>query len=162
MIALENSLPSDDTLALVPLGDAPATIARWRDENPAPALLARTVGSDAEPITVAIRREEDATLVGLVWLLHEAHRGTLDFAVWIAPAFRNDGLGSRTGALIIDHAFRSWQCHRVGMAHRMSDPAAARMAQKLQLLPEGVQRHAWRENGIGVDIAHYGLLQEDR
>ena len=101
-------------------------------------------------------------LLGFAWATITETPRILGFFLWIAPPFRGQGWATRAGQAPLHAAFGEWSCDRVETACRMTDPAATALVERLQLLPEGVQRQAWVDPEGCHDLAHYGLLRADR
>lgn len=161
MSPIPPSYPSSPTIAFLPRAEAEPTLSRWLRAIPQPLMLARGAFAGQAPAISAIRREEDQALVGLIGLQPGAAPTTLAFALWIDPAFRENGLGTQAGQLLLQSAFGEWSCRRLETAHRMQDIATGRLASKLGFLPEGVQRQVWQEERQWIDLAHHALLQSD-
>jgi ribosomal-protein-alanine N-acetyltransferase len=73
-------------------------------------------------------------------------------------SFQGKGIMYEAGKLLIEHAFKSLNLHRVYCGTSSQNIAMQKLALKLGMLPEGVRKQAIFNNGYYYDILQYGLL----
>lgn len=153
--------PADDAIAFRPAAEVRTTLERWHADgfSWAPVLGRWPLAAPGAESWGIFSYEEDA-LVGQCLLCLQSARRTLGCALWVAPAFRGRGLATQAGRLLLDWALAG-EFTRVEAAHPMTETAAARLAERLGMLPEGVQRSAFLTASGPVDLAHWGKLRTD-
>ena len=111
----------------------------------------------------AIRLLADDSLIGTCQLInmHTIHRNAeLQIRIGVAQQ-RGKGYGGEATRLLLNHAFKDLNLHRVGL-HVFADNAAAlRMYEKAGMRREGVLREAAHIDGRYVDVVEMGILRSE-
>ncbi len=71
------------------------------------------------------------------------------------------GYGYSACRLVVEHAFKSLQLHRIGMGTFSSNIGMQKIGEKLGFKREGIRRQAAFKNAQYIDIIEYGLLREE-
>lgn len=116
---------------------------------------------DASRVMFAIRRLDNASLIGFVGLsgIDPVHRSA-DLAIRIGEeANRNVGYGSEALRLVLDFGWRSLNLHRVALRALARNERAIRAFQAVGFQREGVARSATFIDGVWHDIVTMGTLR---
>lgn len=114
----------------------------------------------------------------LVWAVYhradQKHIGNISLQAidWIArhaelalifgePAYWGKGYAEQAAKLLLDHAFKQLNLHRVHCGTAASNIGMNRLAEKLGMVKEGVRRSGLYLNGAYVDIYEYGILSSE-
>jgi RimJ/RimL family protein N-acetyltransferase len=179
-IELPESL-SDGRVVLRPLraDDAAPYAAAFRDDPE----LGRLVGNEADPDEATVRGwaarvpDDAAEGKGVVLvvtdpteqgfqgstLLHSfdwQHRHC-EVGVWLVPAARRQGLGSRVVSLMVSWALTELDLLRVEMTTTPDNEAICALAQRLGFTREGMLRKRNVERGRRIDVVWFGVLREE-
>ncbi|MFP4283411.1 MAG: GNAT family N-acetyltransferase [Opitutales bacterium] len=157
------SPPTSEAFRYLPADQESGTVERWgREFDPMPETLTRRPSHADAVVEWVVRALAEDAVVASVTLHHHAADRVLGCSLWVAPPFRARGHGRAIGRELLDWAFAAG-VRRVETAHYAEDLTAGRLAERLGLLPEGVQRGALLDaQGTARDLAHWGLLASDR
>jgi RimJ/RimL family protein N-acetyltransferase len=116
--------------------------------------------SDREDLNLAICADGEITgTVGLHDLDQRA--GNCEIGLWLAPEFHGEGYGTEASRLLTDYAFRELRMHRVTARVLATNPASARIWEKLGFEEEGVHRDEAFTDGEHVDMRYFGVLADE-
>lgn len=139
---------------LIPPDRGESAASRWIGE------ISRS-SPDEPRFTWAVTETERGIFYGMICLDFDRRNESARIDGWIGGPFRNQGIGTEACRALLRAAFGDFGIHRIEARHLMREPAAARLVEKLRLLPEGVRRQAEKWTGRFEDVAHYGLLRND-
>lgn len=102
-------------------------------------------------------------LVGVVSLgeLSPAERARGRLGVWVQADRRGRGYATEGARLLVEHAFRKLNLHRVFSRIDPTNRAGRRVLRKLGFRYEGRLRDDWKINGRWIDHECWGLLKTD-
>lgn len=110
-----------------------------------------------------IKRNRDDHTIGACQLhsIHPVHR-TAELQIRIGDADdRGQGLGSEAVQLLLRHAFKDLNLHRVQLHVFAQNAAAVRVYERAGFACEGTLRQAAHIDGRYVDVLVMGILHED-
>ncbi|WP_115865662.1 GNAT family N-acetyltransferase [Halorussus litoreus] len=108
------------------------------------------------------RNPRDAEIVGTIGLHDlEQQAGHCEVGIWLAPEFHGRGYGTEASRLATDFAFRELRMHRVMARVLATNPASARIWEKLGFTEEGVHRDEAFTGGEYVDIRYFAVLEDE-
>jgi RimJ/RimL family protein N-acetyltransferase len=64
------------------------------------------------------------------------------------------------GKLIIEHGFKSLNLHRIYCGTSSQNVGMQKLAEKLEMIKEGIRKEALFNSGIYSDIIEYGILNK--
>jgi ribosomal-protein-alanine N-acetyltransferase len=70
------------------------------------------------------------------------------------------GVMLEAGKLIIEHGFQSLNLHRIYCGTSSQNVGMQKLAEKLEMIKEGIRKEALFNNGIYNDIIEYGILNK--
>ncbi len=113
-------------------------------------------------VIFGIRSTESRSLVGTCQLLNiDLRHRTADLQIRIGvPEARGIGLGTEAVRLLLTHAFRDLDLHRVQLHVMAGNVAAIRVYEKAGFRHEGVLRAAAYLDGARVDVLVMGILRD--
>jgi len=126
--------------------------------------LAISKDSEAQraPNQSSRQRPRDAEIVGTIGLHDlEQRAGHCEVGIWLAPEFHGRGYGTEASRLVTDFAFRELRMHRVMARVLATNPASARIWEKLGFTEEGVHRDEAFTGGEYVDMRYFGVLEDE-
>jgi ribosomal-protein-serine acetyltransferase len=102
---------------------------------------------------------EDERIVGMIGFhgLSWQHRATT-IGYWLAEASQGRGTMTRAVQTLVDHAFGTWQLHRIEILVRAENTRSRAIAERLGFKQEGVLRENERVGDRYVDRAVYAML----
>ncbi len=164
------SLPVESDIDAITAYCRHSTIAEW---TTVPVPYVRTdaqkfvvdvvpAGWSARTPTWAIRRRENAPLIGMV-SLHEIDTGAAEIGFWLAPKQRGQGLMSTAVRLVCAYAFAPEGMGLVRVEWRgfVGNLASAAVVRRLGFRYEGMLRRAGPQRGRMRDIWIAGRLDTD-
>ncbi len=80
---------------------------------------------------------------------------------WLGARFVGKGLMTQACRAIVDHAFGSWQLHRVEICCATGNLKSQAIAERLGFTCEGVSRHAEWLYDRHVDLQNYSMLASE-
>jgi len=108
------------------------------------------------------QRPRDTEIVGTIGLHDlEQRAGHCEVGLWLAPEFHGRGYGTEASRLVTDFAFRELRMHRVMARVLATNPASARVWEKLGFTEEGVHRDEAFTDGEYVDIRYFAVLEDE-
>ncbi|WP_135824222.1 GNAT family N-acetyltransferase [Halorussus ruber] len=125
--------------------------------------LGGTLGQNDDTLALVIWA--DGERVGHVYLVREKPNDQTyrraELAYWITPDAQGNGYATDAGRTILDHGFDSLGLHKVVAKTFASNPASARVLEKLGFTQEGVLRDEALVGGEFEDLLRFGLLVEE-
>ena len=122
----------------------------------------RGLASRADRLDLAIIDRLSGRCVGEVVLNQlDAGNDSCHFRILIGPEGRDRGLGSDATRLILDHAFRTTDVHRIGLEVYSFNPRAQRVYERAGFQAEGRLRDALRFDDARIDAVVMSLLRTD-
>jgi RimJ/RimL family protein N-acetyltransferase len=116
--------------------------------------------SNQEDVSLAVCADGEMTgVIGLHDLDQRA--GNCEVGLWLAPEYHGEGYGTEASRLLTDFAFRELRMHRVTARVLTTNPASARIWQKLGFEEEGVHRDEAFTGGEYVDMRYFGVLDHE-
>jgi ribosomal-protein-alanine N-acetyltransferase len=70
------------------------------------------------------------------------------------------GIMAEAGSLMIKHGFDTLNLHRIYCGTSSENTAMQKLAEKLEMQPEGVRKEAIYKNGKYLDILEYGIINK--
>jgi len=107
-------------------------------------------------------RSERLAGVASVGGLAPPERGRGRFCVWIRSDRRDRGYATEAGRLLVEHAFRRLNLHRLFARIDPANRGARRVLRKLGFRYEGRLRDDSKINGRWIDTECWGLLKAER
>ncbi len=141
-----------DRRRVVPLDPASMEL-EWRD-----CIVAR------EPRTSYwfMIQDEDKLAIGLAGLIEiNFVHGAALMPIFIAQQARNQGIGVRTRALLLDFAFEQLRLVHITSLHRADNEASRRLNEACGFREEGRIRNGYNAGGRYVDQMIYGILADE-
>jgi len=74
--------------------------------------------------------------------------------------FQGKGVMFEAGKLLIDHGFKTLNLHRIYCGTSSANTPMQRLAEKLEMIKEGIRKEAIYKNGKYFDIIEYGLINK--
>jgi len=121
----------------------------------------RSSAASAQDLVLAMVLAAGDRHIGNVSLqrIHILNRSA-EFAILLGDKSAwGQGYGEEAGRLICAHGFAVLNLHRIHCGTFASNAGMMRLAEKLGMQREGVQRQAAYKNGAYVDVVLYGLLR---
>lgn len=121
----------------------------------------RDSAASIDNLVLAIVTADNDKHIGNIALqrVHAINRSA-EFAILLGDKSAwGQGYGAEAGRLICAHGFAALNLHRIHCGTFASNAAMMRLAEKLGMRREGLQRQAAYKNGVYVDIVLYGLLR---
>ena len=116
--------------------------------------------SNREDVHFAIAADGD--IVGTIGLHDLDQRsGNCEIGLWLAADYHGRGYGTEASGLLTDFAFRELRMHRVQARVLATNPASARIWEKLGFAEEGVHRDRAFTGGEYVDVRYFGVLESE-
>ena len=141
-----------DRQLVVPLDPASMEL-EWRDH-----IVAREPRSNYWFMI----QDEDKLGVGLTGLIKISFvHGDALMPIFIAQQARNQGIGVRTRALLLDFAFEQLRLVRITSLHRADNEASQRLNEACGFREEGRIRNGCNAGGRYVDQMIYGILADE-
>jgi len=120
------------------------------EELPSPRKTAIIAGKDNLPLGWVNRYGEDR--MPDTWMV--------GISIVFADAL-NKSLGTEALGLWVDYLFANSTVHRIGLDTWSLNPRMSRVAEKLDFIPEGVQREVLQWDGQWLDFIHFGILRSE-
>lgn len=123
----------------------------------------RDSAASAQDLVLAMVLAEGDRHIGNIALqrIHAINRSA-EFAILLGDKSAwGKGYGEEAGRLICAHGFAVLNLHRIHCGTFASNIGMMRLAEKLGMQREGVQRQAVFKNGNYVDVVLYGLLRSE-
>lgn len=110
----------------------------------------------------AIINKKNGAYMGNVGLINidKASR-RCDITYFIDPLYQNHGIATQAGAIMIKHAFEELGMVRVGGMCMESNPASARVMEKLKMTYEGTLRNYFFKENTYINARNYSILLEE-
>jgi len=109
---------------------------------------------------LAIERQVDRKLVGLITLVCRAHKqGQIGYALGIG--YRGQGYATEAAHGLVSYAFASLNLHRIHADADSGNPASWNVMERLGMKREGQLREASFRNGQWLDLLIYGILSKE-
>lgn len=94
------------------------------------------------------------------------HVGDVDWkrpelGYWLVPEVRGEGYGSEAVALLVEHAFRTYDAPAVGAGAYAFNDASRGLLESLGFVEEGRRRNYMFVDGEYRDMVQYGLLRSE-
>ncbi|UPV73700.1 GNAT family N-acetyltransferase [Halorussus limi] len=116
--------------------------------------------SNQEDVNLAICADgEISGVIGLHDLNSRA--GNCEIGLWLATDYHGEGYGTEASRLLTDHAFHELRMRRVTARVLATNPASARIWEKLGFEEEGVHRDEAFTGGEYVDVRYFGVLADE-
>lgn len=121
-----------------------------------------TRAGQPDRLDLAVIDNESGTCVGEA-VLNEwrPKNDTLSFRILLGPAGRDRGIGSEATRLMVDHAFRATNIHRLELEVYAFNPRAQRVYEKAGFVVEGRHRHAFKYDGGYIDAITMSILRPE-
>ena len=105
---------------------------------------------------------EDGRIVGVIGFhdISWQHRST-SLGYWLAESAQGRGTMTHAVKTLVDHAFGTWQLHRVEIRAAADNTRSRAILKRLAFTQEGVAREAEHVGGRYVDLAIYAMLAGD-
>jgi RimJ/RimL family protein N-acetyltransferase len=104
----------------------------------------------------------DSNSVGIIGLeSFNVINGDAVVALYIAKALRQEGLGVRALALVVDIGFRQLRLNRITSYIRADNEGSRKISRRIGFQVEGCLRQAWFTNGRHADMLVVGLLKDE-
>jgi RimJ/RimL family protein N-acetyltransferase len=87
--------------------------------------------------------------------------GSAEIGWWLSPPYWGRGITTAAVKRYIQYCFEALELHRVDAGVFVTNPASARVAEKVGMLLEGVAVDGYLKNGELVDCLLYGLARRD-
>lgn len=97
--------------------------------------------------------------VGLINIDNTSRR--CDISYFIDPLYQNNGIATQASALMIKYAFEELGMVRVGGMCMESNPASARVMEKLKMTYEGTLRNYFFKENTYINARNYSILLEE-
>jgi ribosomal-protein-alanine N-acetyltransferase len=97
--------------------------------------------------------------VGLSSINHTHHKAELGY--WLAVDHWNKGIATEAAARVIRYGFEELNLERIYAICFVTNPASARVMEKIGMVYECLARHEFVKNGEFVDFHHYAILRSD-
>ncbi|MEE0059913.1 MAG: GNAT family N-acetyltransferase [Acutalibacteraceae bacterium] len=97
--------------------------------------------------------------VGLINIDNSSRR--CDITYFIDPLYQNHGIATQASAIMIKYAFEELGMVRVGGMCMDSNPASARVMEKLKMTYEGTLRNYFFKENTCVNAKNYSILLEE-
>lgn len=123
----------------------------------------RASAASLQDLVLAVVLAEGDRHIGNIALqrMHAVNRSA-EFAILLGDKSAwGQGYGEEAGRLICAHGFAAHNLHRIHCGTLASNAGMLRLAEKLGMRREGVQRQAAYKNGTYVDVVLYGLLRSE-
>lgn len=103
----------------------------------------------------------DGEITGNIALKDPGKKESREFGIMIHPDFHGNGYGTEAVELLIDHAFRQMNVHKLTARAHETNGASQRIWEKLGFEREAVHREEVFQDGEYRDTYWYGLLREE-
>lgn len=87
--------------------------------------------------------------------------GSAEIGWWLSPPYWGRGITTAAVKRYIQYGFEDLELHRVDAGVFVTNPASARVAEKVGMLLEGVAVDGYLKNGELFDCLLYGLARRD-
>ncbi len=121
-----------------------------------------------------VQQSQNALVLAIVDIESNTHIGNISLQAinWIdrnteiafllgESSFHGKGIMQEAGKLLIDHAFKSLNLHRVYCGTSSSNIGMQKLALKLGMVQEGIRKEAIFNNGIYHDVIEFGILNKE-
>lgn len=124
------------------------------------AFVQSAVTSDNTLVLAVIDKQSgehigNISLQGINWV---DRNGEIAFLLG-EKAYWGKGVMLEAGALLINHAFKTLNLHRIYCGTSSENSGMQKLAEKLGMIKEGIRKEAIYNNGTYHDIIEYGLLR---
>lgn len=113
-----------------------------------------------ERLPLAVTTESDGLVGGVGLQLSLGHRRA-ELGFWIGVAYWGRGFATEAAAAVLGYGFDELALHRVVARHFARNPASGRVARKLGMRHEGVQRGHVLRWGRFEDLECYAVLESE-
>jgi len=116
--------------------------------------------SDTEHYMICTKLDQP---VGLIWLDNiEPTHGHAEFGFYLGEVqAMNSGIAVEAELMILDHAFRSLELHKVYCESLISNAKVLRMHRRFGFSQDGILRHHAKKNGEFVDLVVMSVLHDE-
>lgn len=121
-----------------------------------------------------VQQSQNALVLAIVDIESNTHIGNISLQAinWIdrnseiafllgESSFHGKGIMHEAGKLLIDHAFKSLNLHRVYCGTSSSNISMQKLALKLGMSQEGIRKEAIFNGGTYHDIIEFGILNQE-
>lgn len=109
----------------------------------------------------AITQRDADTLIGVVGLFGIAPGHMAELGYWIGLPYWNQGYCTEAVRSVVEYGFKTLGLRRIHASCSNSNPASARVLEKIGMNPEGVRRQHRQKWGQYYDVFLYGILRDD-
>lgn len=109
----------------------------------------------------AVTLASDGTLIGAIGLDFVADHRHARLGYWLGHPYWGCGYATEAVKAVIAYGFAQRQVHRIYAGHFLHNPASGRVLQKAGFSYEGRLRHHYWRFGEYVDVALYGLVNDE-
>jgi RimJ/RimL family protein N-acetyltransferase len=103
----------------------------------------------------------DHVLIGSIGLDIAPGHQHARMGYWLGLPYWNHGYGTEAVNTVLAYGFNQRHLHRIYAPHFLSNPASGRVLQKVGMTYEGRMREHYMRFGQYVDVALYGMLEQD-
>lgn len=100
-------------------------------------------------------------VIGSISLKINFNHKNAEMGYWLGKKFRNQGIMTEAGQLILEFAFRRLKLHRLGAGVFHDNPASQKVLKKLGFQKEGVSRQSYWRGKHWRNRINYGILIQD-
>ena len=115
-----------------------------------------------EGAVFAIELRREAALMGCVGLGCDSENQNAELGYWIGLPYWNRGYATEAARMVVAFGFAAFGLHRIKSSCFGSNPASARVLEKIGMRYEGRRREQLFKEGRGFeDVVEYGILRGD-
>lgn len=114
--------------------------------------------SDDDSLNLMITK--DGYPKGIISLMDEDNEGKIgEIGIWLHPEFHGKGYGTEAAELLVDHAFRQLNYHKLYARAQEQNKPSISIWKKLGFQEEGEFRDHTYAHGSYQDVVYLGILQ---
>ncbi len=122
----------------------------------------KTAGLNNYSYEYAIINKNNGAYMGNVGLINiDSANRRCDITYFVDPLYQNHGIATQASAIMIKYAFEQLGMVRVGGMCMESNPASAKVMEKLKMTYEGTLRNYFFKEDTYVSVKNYSILLEE-